>query len=276
MPGNRPSLSKFLLFGIFMLLVPFTLFFMQQQQQTKQHASEHSAEDAAIKKFIEDHTQALPKGAIERYKVCRFNDTPQKCFKKVTVTAQNTNDQTQPPPPSGATGVFMLTVCPHGLGNCGDNANANGGGNSEPLHQQRSVIVTFLNAQSQPISIAQGNLSYSKGGGYFQGTVSSAVPRGMYLIQVKLDGFLSKQIPGIITVAQGQAITLPSISVVSGDINNDNLINILDYNDFNNCFESKFTTSSCINKNSDVNDDGKVDGIDYNLFLRELSVQRGG
>lgn len=58
-------------------------------------------------------------------------------------------------------------------------------------------------------------------------------------------------------------------------MNKDNQLDIQDYNILLSCFDSKFNTSTCISKEADLDDDGTVGGADYNLFLRELSVQRG-
>lgn len=178
------------------------------------------------------------------------------------------------------TTVFHVTLCPHGLGNCGDNVNA-AGGNTSPQHTSRNVTVTVLNANNQPVGTGQGTITYSNASQNFQGTVSAGtIPSGQYLISINIDGFLPKQIPGIITVTQ--TTTLPSLSLVAGDINNDRQIDIGDYNLLIGCFGSKQNTSSCTQPPSlqspgaDINDDGKIDGIDYNLFLRELSVQKGG
>lgn len=177
--------------------------------------------------------------------------------------------------------MFSLTICPHGLGNCGDNANPTGQGNTNPKHPQRTITLTFLNAQSQPVGTAQGTVTYTSSSGNFQGTISGNIPNGQYLVKVKIDGFLPKQTPGIITVTSGQTITIPSFALVTGDINNDGQLDILDYNMLIGCFGMKQNSASCTmppttqSPGTDINDDGIIDGADYNLFLRELSVQKG-
>ncbi len=105
---------------------------------------------------------------------------------------------------------------------------------------------------------------------------------GNYLITIQSDGYLAKQIPGIVTITQGQQVTLPEVFLTTGDINNDHQLDIIDYNILLSCFDAKYATASCLAPNTafspgaDLDDDGTVDGADYNLFLRELSVQRGG
>jgi hypothetical protein len=113
--------------------------------------------------------------------------------------------------------VFQMTICPHGIGNCGDNANPNSGGNTNPLHQQRTVTLTFLSSNNQLITTGQGTVSYNQSAQNFQGTVSGTIQPGQYIAKVRLDGFLQKQVPGIVTITQGQHITFPLLSLVNGD-----------------------------------------------------------
>lgn len=173
--------------------------------------------------------------------------------------------------------TFSLTLCPHGMGNCGDNVNAVGIGNTNPMHASRNVAMTILNAANQPAATAQGTVTYNQSAENFQGSLAAnTLASGQYLIAVKMDGFLGKTIPGIVTVTANQTHTLSPLKLVAGDVNNDNQLDILDYNMLISCFGSKATTVSCQNKvGADLNDDGTVNGVDYNLFLRELSVQTG-
>lgn len=185
-------------------------------------------------------------------------------------------------PPPGTQAVFSLTLCPHGLGHCGDNQNPNGQGNTNPQHSTRPVTLTVLNANNTSVGSGTGIVSYNTTAQNFQGSVSVAgIPNGNYILIVTMNGFLSKQIPGIIPVSQGQTVSLPSIPLVNGDIFPDNQLDISDYNLLISCFGTKQTTSACLaiptqqTSGADITDDGVVDGKDYNLFLRELSVQHG-
>ncbi len=193
-----------------------------------------------------------------------------------TATTQPTIPQTTTPMPGGHT-IFSVTICPHGLGNCGDNVNPNSGGNTNPLHPQRNLIITVLNGSNQVVATQQGIVNYNSSGGNFTGNIDMGnLPGGSYLVTLRTDFFLSKQIPGIQIITGGQTNTIPAVSLVAGDVNNDNQLDTQDYYALVNCFGSKANTSSCVNKiAADINDDGSVDGVDYNLFLRELSIQYG-
>jgi hypothetical protein len=54
----------------------------------------------------------------------------------------------------------------------------------------------------------------------------------------------------------------------------------LDYNILVSCFAASLShllaPATAQSPGADINDDDVVDGADYNLFLRELSVQHGG
>lgn len=129
----------------------------------------------------------------------------------------------------------------------------------------------------------QGSVTFDSTSGSFKGNVDAGnlLSTGRYLIRVKMDGFLTKLVPLIFPVTAGQVNNVPQVAIVNGDINNDNKTDLLDYNILVNCYGIKQNTSSCTmppasqTPGADLDDDGTVDGIDYNLFLRELSVQNG-
>jgi len=74
-------------------------------------------------------------------------------------------------------------------------------------------------------------------------------------------------------LTSGQTNTVSEFAMVTGDINNDNQINILDYNILMGCYSDLLPAVSCNGGDSllaDLTDDGNVNQFDYNLFLREL------
>lgn len=191
-----------------------------------------------------------------------------------------------PPPtgiPPGHTG-FQISLCPHGLGNCGDNVSAQSGGNINPIHTSRTTEVSVydgngtLVTQNTSVPVVYSQTTQTFTGLADMGTLVS----GSYLVRMKLPGFLSAKVPGITTVTLGGITSLATLSLVTGDVNNDDQLDIQDYNNIISCFGSKVTSPSCTipptsqSSGADINDDGKVDGIDYNLLLREFSVQKGG
>lgn len=79
------------------------------------------------------------------------------------------------------------------------------------------------------------------------------------------------------TINTDSQIQIPTQTVLMGDIvpdQGDNVIDISDYNAFINCFGNRNTSNTfCKGHNyGDFNDDGIIDGIDYNILVRSLSI----
>lgn len=78
---------------------------------------------------------------------------------------------------------------------------------------------------------------------------------------------------------------MPRINLVAGDVDNNNILNINDYNILLSCVsdpditnidnQALCNTNANYKKLSDLDDNGTIDKFDYNLFLREYAVQNG-
>ena len=191
-----------------------------------------------------------------------------------TATTAPTPTRTPTPSPTPVTTKLALTIGLDGIGKAGDNVSRTSTGNTSPLHPQRNVTLILSDQNNNPLPAITGQVSYDSVSGLFTGTVTlpSTVTAGFYTLKVSSPSFLQKAVGGILTLTQGQTTTVPTTDLTAGDINNDNQISLLDYNQILSCFGS--STSTCTP--SDLDDDGIVGGSDYNLFLRELSVQIGG
>jgi hypothetical protein len=184
-----------------------------------------------------------------------------------------------PTVPQGSTAI-SLSLLLHGIGNGGDNVNPSGGGTSNPAHPQHSVTAEVSNSANQVVLTQQGTVTYNTTAGNFTGTISlGTLVSGVYTIKITVPQYLKKTVPGIVTLTQGQTTAIPSLSLVTGDSNSDNLLSILDYNMLLDCYSDLSPAKNCTDTNkklmTDLTDDGSVNQFDYNLFLRELSVQGG-
>lgn len=184
--------------------------------------------------------------------------------------------------PTGIPGTtkFATTILLHGIGKSGDNVNPTSTGNTSPLHPQRTITFELFNVNNQLIATKQGSIAYNATTGNFQGEVAvGTLPNGIYTVRSGMTQYLKKTIPGIITVTSGQTIQLPTITLTAGDSNGDNMLSILDYNMVLDCFSDLSPARNCSDSlkkmAADLTDDGIVNQFDYNLFLRELSVQIG-
>lgn len=176
--------------------------------------------------------------------------------------------------------LTSYSILLHGIGAGGDNVSPNSGGNTNPLHPARTIIISVFDAQNQQVTNAQGTINYNSTNKNFQGSINLVgLAPGYYIIKAKVPSFLGRQFAGIQTITSGQTLTLQSLTLISGDINSDNKISILDYNALFDCFSELLPARNCTDSNkkllADLTDDGNVNQFDYNLFLRELSVQAG-
>jgi hypothetical protein len=177
----------------------------------------------------------------------------------------------------------MLNVLLHGIGSAGDNANPtnSSSSNKNPIHKTRPVsVLLYENGTNNLVKNAIGDIVYDPSSGSYKGTVDlGSIPSASYIVRIKTDQYLRNAILGSVAISPGQKVTLPTMSMVSGDVNNDNALDILDYNILISCYADLAPAGpNCTASQgtaSDLTDDGKVNQFDYNLFLRELSVQAG-
>ena len=179
----------------------------------------------------------------------------------------------------GATS-FNVTLLLHGIGKGGDSVNPLALGNLNPLRPQRTVSFEVYNAQNQLATTQDGTVTYDSVSGSFKGVIDmgTILTTGPYTVKVKSDQFLKNLFPGIQNITQGTTNVLPQIALINGDINGDNIVNLLDYNELMGCYSDLLPPTNCpagSEITSDLNDDGAVNQFDYNLFLRELN-NRGG
>lgn len=195
-----------------------------------------------------------------------------------TPTPAITTIPTTPP----NTTTLKLNSLLDGIGSKGDNSNPNSTfSNKNPLHPQRNITIKIFDASSQLIASATSNMQYSSASGSFNATITLNQPitTGNYTIKATTDNHLTRLLPGIQTIIANQINNLPDANFIAGDINNDNKLDIRDYNMLINCYSDLSTPASCsdthIKTASDLNDDGAVNQFDYNLFLREIAIQPG-
>ena len=202
-------------------------------------------------------------------------------------TPTTTPGATPTPTPTIPVGntVFALSIGLDGLGTTGDNSTPgdSSGSNRNPNRPSRNVRVEVFDGDDNPAANRSGTIIYNAGSGKFIGTIDmGTLASGNYNVKVKSDGYLRRFIPGIHqNVTSGQTYNLPAVNLVTGDINNDNAINILDYNILISCSIFSVDNRALCNGNpqyavlSDLEDNGVINQFDYNLFRRELSVQNG-
>lgn len=198
-----------------------------------------------------------------------------------TTPPTNTPAPTSTPIPLGINLTFTALL--HGIGSAGDSQNPDSAilSNKTPLHPSRTVVVEVFDSNNQKIAEAPGTLVYDPSTGKFQGQADfgTTLASGNYLVRVKSSQYLRRSFPGITNLIGGDSPnSLSEVSLIAGDVNGDNALNILDYNLILGCYSDLAPAKSCTPEQklaTDINDDGDVNQLDYNLFLRELSIQSG-
>ena len=176
-----------------------------------------------------------------------------------------------------------MTVFLDGIGNRGDNTNPNESSysNKNPKHPAIGADIQVFTLSNQLIASGTGTITYNTTTGNYIGEVpiQSGFPSGQYTMKVKADTHLRKLVSGVQSITSGKKNDITSVALVAGDVNNDNVLNILDYNLLLNCYSDLGPATNCAletqKDNSDLNDDGAVNQTDYNLFLREIATQPG-
>ncbi len=174
---------------------------------------------------------------------------------------------------------LALSIGLHGIGRGGEKLSATASGNLDPFRKQRVFTVVVRNLDNQQVASASAMLTYNDQLGTYQGYIPvTNLTSGQYTFVLRTANYLGQSIPGVKQITQQQANALSSISLVAGDANNDNKVSVLDYNVLMDCFSDLTPPKACtVDKRNatDLNDDGYVNQVDYNFFLRELSVFEG-
>jgi len=212
-------------------------------------------------------------GSVEANKDFGFGIVP-------TNTPTPTPTLTPTPVPNVTT--LQFTVFLHGLGNAGDNANPNSSSlsNKNPIRRERPMTVEIFNNENQRIFEKNGILIYNSSAGNYTGSINLGenFSTGYYTVKITSEQYLTRRVPLTLNIRGNQRNTVPTINLVTGDVVGDNALNILDYNIIVGCYSDFAAPVACSSQNkssSDITDDGKVNQFDYNLFLRDLSVQNG-
>lgn len=200
------------------------------------------------------------------------------------------------------TGTKMsFTLLLHGLGIAGDTPNPtdNDLSNKNPKNPEKQLHVLVFDENDQQVAEGTGKIYFQKNNddddlnGTFMGAVfvNPVLTDGKYSVKIKTNRYLRKEFPGTITIDGDKNNILSQIELVAGDTNGDNTLNIVDYNALLDCGYGSINPLPMTNSGApfnsvgcqtheprndiDIDDNGIINAFDYNLFIRELSVQTG-
>lgn len=221
--------------------------------------------------------------------------TTNPAFITITDGTQPTTTQSPTATPTVPQTTLSFSLLLHGIGSAGDNPNPTGNdlSNKDPLTKTRNLDVLLYDNANKLVSNTPGTVTYNATTGTFDGTVAinQTVPNGVYTIKIKSDRYLRRLVPEVITIKSKQNNDISKTELIAGDTDNNNILNVLDYNALLDCGYGELSPLPISNShatfysqecqahqptiNNDLNDNGIINAADYNLFIRELSVQSG-
>lgn len=189
-----------------------------------------------------------------------------------------TNRPTQPFPPTGiptATKIPSPTLFPGYVPNPLDTQllvsakipSLGNGGNKNPRTKMRKIDVIIFDSENKQVMRKSGDINFD--GNLFKGVIHlGTIPNGTYYIKVITPYSLQALVQPQFQVLRNDRLnTLPQVTFIQGDLNNNNFLNLQDYNMALNCFQNK----NCVARTAiDLNDDGKANITDYNLLLQNF------
>lgn len=196
---------------------------------------------------------------------------------KATLTLTNNGSPAPTESTNPNSGTLSFTIYLHNIGNSGDsvNPNAYNFSNKNPTHPTKPIIVELIGEGGNTVTRTT-SITYVPENGNFTGNLDleNGIPKNTYQIKIKSPQYLRRQL-GIHEIDSEKSIVLPAVTLVVGDVNNDNKLDMLDYNLFLKCYSQNNTCTESERTLTDFNDDGKIDITDFNLFSRELAVREG-
>lgn len=216
-------------------------------------------------------SDAQCQGAANGCTIC--NTTTETCQNSATPTATPTASLTptttvSPTIPSSPQTFLRVQAQMPGIG-------TSAGDNPSPKTPNRIAQVELYNLQNQKISEGTGSAQFNSSNTYIGNiALGNSFAAGTYYARVRFDNTLRSTVPGLHQVTIGQTNEFPVVILTSGDLDQNNILDLRDYNIFISCFGNK-TCNATYEKRSDLNDDGEVNGVDYNILLRSFDIRRG-
>lgn len=153
----------------------------------------------------------------------------------------------------------------------GIGANTAQGLNNNPVRKALATEIEVYDAQNQKVKNQTATLNFALDTHSYKATVSLGnLATGPYSIRARFNNTLWKKTPALLTAAN--TTTVPAQQLIPGDIDQNNTLDLLDYNAVISCYGNK----PCSNKEkADLNIDGKVDERDLNILYAGFATRMG-
>lgn len=141
---------------------------------------------------------------------------------------------------------------------CGSSTSVNGNAAWNSNCDERAIVVTFYQPGTAVVAYDFSGMMDADG----DFTITNIVP-GTYDVLIKIHGVLAKMVYDFQVSSTGNNLVINGL--VRGDINNDNIINILDLSVLNAAYGASSTNSN-YNYLADLNCDGAVNIVDISIL----------
>ncbi len=265
--------------------------FNDTQSQVFSISSDSSANKSVLATTVPINiiiSKTLPSGSPVPSTTISPSQTPTPSTTGTPSPTISTTQTPSPTPPIGAQNTFLNLALklevPH---------DATTGAAIQPQQPTRQATV-YLYKQNenpqdpsvQPQYTAVDTISYEPSTQNFVNHkfLLGKIPTGNYQILAKVNQYLRKLIVQGITLQTGGTTNVGITKLTAGDIMpqglngnfGDNILDLDDYNLLAACFGANANTSACANKSAaDLDNNGSVDGIDYNIMIRNIVTIQG-
>jgi hypothetical protein len=215
-------------------------------------------------------------------------------FTTTTTSAGSTTTSSSTTTTTAAHTYLAFVLGLDGIGAVGDEPNpsdqnctaaqrtAGCGSNQNPLRTSRDLAIEIFDSSSTSVAQKSGTIAYDSNTGLYTGSVNlGAFTTDTYSVKAKSPGYLRRLVSGSQTITSGTTNNAPQSRFITGNVNQDNYINIADYNIFLSCSTlgtdngGACSADSSYKTLSDLDDNGVINNYDYNLFMRDLKVGQG-
>jgi hypothetical protein len=152
-------------------------------------------------------------------------------------------------------------------------------GNKNPKATKKRVTVDVYSAGGAKVGSFNRKLTYQSAKGAYSGQIPVTIPAtGAYNLYFTSEGYLKTRLDSNLTL--GSTNTLPQVNFAGGDLNNDGVRNLLDWNIMRAClvFPASRDPKVCPNnsaylQNADMDSSGAVDQDDITLWITQFHLR---
>lgn len=155
------------------------------------------------------------------------------------------------------------------------------GENDNPIRTKRTVKVTVYDATLQnsqevvKVPEKTGTVEFNPSTAQYEGIVGigNTLTTGNYIVKVKMDNTLVKRLPGVVYIDQTkQDNSTPTVELVTGDLNQNNSLDVQDYTNIMACYNNLPACTGDILILGDLDDDGVTNGDNDDINIMQFNT----